>query len=236
MNTDMVNRYIQHRIWSLVKKEGFACFTQRTAWRYRGKLIDIINFQSFNAYHAAIMDCTTYSFYIHLGIYLAVIPSGREWVKRKNDELIPHIAQAHITRWIIPKHQWPGKRHKEVWRINGQNPGLEKIFLRIEKEIRNTGLPWFGTYPEGRQLLDLLIHKKNLSEKNTVSLGKIDSPKRNEAIGYVAKELGENDIALRYLRRCKEQYEALDAVLAKQGKKPRKLLTQQLLDDIAQLS
>jgi hypothetical protein len=41
-----VTRGIRQTAWPALRAEGFAAFTGRTAWRYVGEAVDVVNFQS----------------------------------------------------------------------------------------------------------------------------------------------------------------------------------------------
>ena len=52
MDSREVNRVLKRVVWDELKGHGFVERTGRTAWRRRERTIDVVNFQSFNAYLA----------------------------------------------------------------------------------------------------------------------------------------------------------------------------------------
>lgn len=70
MDSKVVNKLIRSEVWPALRHEGFSRFDTRTAWRYRGPLVDVVNFQSFNTHLADGLGCTSFSFALNLGVYL----------------------------------------------------------------------------------------------------------------------------------------------------------------------
>src|SRR5438046_2312513 len=75
MDRKSVNRAIAARVRPLLKAEGFDEFTARSAWRFAGLAINVVNFQSFNSYLASSVGCTTFSFALNLGCHFTFLPS-----------------------------------------------------------------------------------------------------------------------------------------------------------------
>jgi hypothetical protein len=42
-----VTNEIRRLVWPELRREGFTSFTGRTAWRYAGDAVDVVNFRSF---------------------------------------------------------------------------------------------------------------------------------------------------------------------------------------------
>ena len=101
MNSTIVNRAIRSIAWPVLKDYGFGSFTSRTAWREREHAIDIVNFQSFNRYHADALRCTTFSFAMNLSIYLPDVGSDHAPAVR-NERLRPTEYEGHIRRRVYP--------------------------------------------------------------------------------------------------------------------------------------
>ena len=82
----------------MLRAAGFTQFSPRTAWRHRPGRIDVVSFQSFNSYNAAVTGCTTYSFCVNLGAFLTAIPPDYEphRIKTKAGQLLPHPAECHF--------------------------------------------------------------------------------------------------------------------------------------------
>jgi hypothetical protein len=78
-----VTREIGRVVWPTPRGDGFAAFTGRTAWRYIGDAIDVVNFQPFSASLADAVGCTTFSFAVNLGVWLP--PDAWDQLEPKRD-------------------------------------------------------------------------------------------------------------------------------------------------------
>lgn len=113
MDSKAVNKEIRGRIWPLLKDIGFSRFTPRTAWRYNDGKIDVLNFQSFNAYNASVMGVSTFSFCVNLGSFLIYVPP--QWPpKVKGGHLMPNEAECHFRRRLKRRVTPRGKEHGDI--------------------------------------------------------------------------------------------------------------------------
>jgi hypothetical protein len=64
-----VTREIGRVVWPVLRNVGFDSFTGRSAWRYVGEDIDVVNFQSFGGMLADSVGCTSFSFQVNLGVW-----------------------------------------------------------------------------------------------------------------------------------------------------------------------
>jgi hypothetical protein len=78
-----VTRGIRRIVWSVLREHGFTAFAGRTAWRYVGDAIDVVNFQSFSASLADAVGSTTFSFSVNLGVWLPA--DAHEEIELKRD-------------------------------------------------------------------------------------------------------------------------------------------------------
>ena len=95
MDSKVVNS--QHQGGNLASRKALIT-SQPYCWRHHHDRIDVVNFQSFNSYQAAVIGCTTYSFGVNLGCYLLSIPYPI-WavhIKGKSGQLLPDESQCHI--------------------------------------------------------------------------------------------------------------------------------------------
>ena len=136
MDAGDVTREIRRVVWPALREEGFEAFTGRSAWRYVGEAVDIVNFQSFSASLADGLGCTTFSFGVNLGVWLP--PDAWEELEPKRDakgrlrpeeyQCEPHrrqlkksLAQPWFTPFSRDTRRWPPslRLHRE---------GLQKVF------------------------------------------------------------------------------------------------------------
>jgi len=69
MDNRKVTRAIGRVVWPALREVGFDSFTGRSAWRYAGKDVDVVNLQSFGGMLADSVGCTSFSFQVNLGVW-----------------------------------------------------------------------------------------------------------------------------------------------------------------------
>jgi hypothetical protein len=153
-----VTREIRRVVWPALREDGFAAFTGRTAWRYVDDDIDVVNFQSFSASLADAIGCTTFSFAVNLGVWLAEDEAPAPLKIRRDGRLQPeeyqcqhrlHLEKSLAQPWFKPfssdMRRWPLslRRHRQ---------GLEKVFRRDQHDRTDI---WF-VVPDGTNLGDCL--------------------------------------------------------------------------------
>jgi hypothetical protein len=131
-----VTREIRRVVWPALRDEGFAAFTGRTAWRYVADDVDVVNFQSFSASLADTIGCTTFSFALNLGVWLAEDDNAQNLKLRRDADgrLRPEEYQCP-HRLDLPKsleQPWfkPFSRDTRRWPLSlrRHRQGLEKVF------------------------------------------------------------------------------------------------------------
>jgi hypothetical protein len=90
MDSKAINKLIRSEALPILRKQGFTRFDSRSAFAYRGQLIDVVNFQSFNAYLTNGLGCTTFSFGLKLGVYVLACPVESHRTRDKSGVLAPH--------------------------------------------------------------------------------------------------------------------------------------------------
>jgi Domain of unknown function (DUF4304) len=154
-----VTREIRRLVWPALRQAGFTAFTGRSAWRYVARDIDVVNFQSFAASLADAVGCTTFSFGVNLGVWLAEdAPHGLKLQRDSDGRLRPeeyqcaqrlHLEKSLAQPWFKPfpndTSRWPLslRRHRE---------GLEKVFRRDRHDRADI---WF-VLPDGSNLGECL--------------------------------------------------------------------------------
>lgn len=114
MDSKDVNRAIRARIRPLLKTAGFERFTARTAWRFCGAAIGVVNFQSFNSYIASGVGCTTFSFAINLGCHYTFLPQigTSTFYDRDNLPQEYHCAFRRALRKSLAQPKFP---RPDIW-------------------------------------------------------------------------------------------------------------------------
>jgi hypothetical protein len=234
MNSAVVNRAIRSLAWPVLKDRHFTSFTGRTGWRDRERLIDIVNFQSFNRYNADVLGCTTFSFSINLSIYLADVRSDHHPAVR-NDRLRPAEYEGHIRRRLLPSH--PSlPRARDVWLVEEDGHNAEGTVMQAAAALTETADSWFAAFGNQDAVLSVLQGVAAPPDKLTWLPGAPDSAVRNSAVGYVALALGKRSTAAGYLRRALEQYQGFDDHNARISRRLETTVPRHLEHAVAMLS
>jgi hypothetical protein len=196
MDSKTVNRHIRTSIWPVLKEAGFSTFTSRSAWRYRDEKVDVINFQSFNAYLAESLGCTTYSFTLNLGCYFHAVPEQFQpgMVKQRNGQLCPEEYMCHLRRTLRKGLRQPELRRRDIWYVDPEGENLERIMADVERAIVKQALPWFENYEDLRRVLRVLRRGEE-RQHGTFGFGANPSPMRSFLSGFIALRLGETRVA-----------------------------------------
>ncbi|MBI4697407.1 MAG: hypothetical protein HY758_00400 [Nitrospirae bacterium] len=148
MESKIVNKAIREEIRPFLKEAGFSKFSSKGSWRYSESRIDVIIIESFNAYNAAVLGCTTYSFQVEVGCYFPAIPSmhGSYGPKEKGGVLMPHYAHCLFSHRIHKTLSQPECANRNIWYIDEDGRYLEDALLDLKNKIQSEGLPWFDKF------------------------------------------------------------------------------------------
>lgn len=200
MDSKVVTRGIKNGVWPVLKECGFDQFSSRTGWRHHSDRIDVVNFQSFNTYHASVIGCTTYSFAVNLGCYLLAIPSqyGPGFMKEKKGRLLPTEAQCHFRGRLHPGIPQPKRHATNIWFIDERGENLAASLTDVVARLEDHGLKWLAQSQNTPEVLRILLHEpEQMSE--LWGFGRNPSPIRHYFTGYVALRLGEQQLAAEHL-------------------------------------
>lgn len=208
MDSKMVSRGIKSSVWPALKDQGFTFFTTRTAWRYHQDRIDVINFQSFNSYHASVIGCSTFSFAVNLGSFLLYVPyeHGAVNIKDKEGRLLPDESQCQLRGRVKPTDRRSlfdrlvhKATSKDVWFIREDGGNLESALREVRDRLLDEGLKWFLRLEQPEDVLRIFT-----SEPEAIGelwgFGNNPSPHRSYCIGYSALALGKHELALPHLK------------------------------------
>ena len=200
MDSSVVNKEIKAVIRPLLKDAGFTQFTVRTAWRYAGERIDVVNFQSFNSYLANSVGCTTFSFGVNLGCSFNAIPRNKR-AKLKDGFFRPEEYECHFRLQLQKTIRQSDLNREDVWFVDSQGQNLNEVMEDARQEIRNTGLSWFNRFHDGNEVLRTLLEDSE-SRTKTFGMGRENSPNRHYLIGYIAKSLGKAELAKEHMQKA----------------------------------
>ncbi len=138
-----VNRALREIVWPALREEGFSRRTARTAWRDRAEQVDVVNFQSFNAYLADGLDCTTFSFAVNLGVYPRCLHDIDSRVKEKDGHLRPEEWQCGFRLSLERRVDQGEIDRRDIWFVRPDGANITTVVHDARDVIREEGLPWF---------------------------------------------------------------------------------------------
>jgi hypothetical protein len=175
-------------------------FSSRTAWRHHSYRIEVVNFQSFNSHHAAVIGCTTYSFVVNLGCYVLAIPPQDETsqIKEKKARLLPEEYRCHFRSRMSPSDHRCVHREKGLWSIDTTGSNLDPSLEDVWVVLNGSGFPWFDQFASPAEVLRIL-RTEPLQDRLHGS-GNNPSPVRHYFLGYVALSLNDRPAAKDHLQ------------------------------------
>lgn len=184
----------------MLRDASFSQYTSRSGWRYSPVKIDVLTFQSFNSYLADALGCTTYSFGIRLGCSFEAIPR-RERTKRKGRLLLPAEFECHFRAPLLKTIRQPILERRDVWSIDPSGANLDAVIEDARKVVVENGLPWFNRFGDLHEVLRTLLEDSE-SNEGTSGFGAESSPAHHLRTGFVAKSLGNNELAIEHIQRA----------------------------------
>jgi hypothetical protein len=160
---------IRRIVWPRLRDAGFEAFTGRSAWRYVGDDVDLVNVQSFGGTLSDAVGCTSFSFAVNVGVWrpadAASVPARHDARGRPRPhdyECVPHRRKLHKSLsqpWFQPFRQdvrrWPPsfRLHRE---------GLKRA-LRTDTHDRPD--IWF-VLPDGSNLEECVLDALGAIERD----------------------------------------------------------------------
>jgi hypothetical protein len=198
----LVNARIRDIVRPLLKQLGFTHLDPRSGWRFWDNRIDVVNFQSYNSYHALVLGCTTFSFSVNLGCFLTFVPRDAMQgpMKKKRDLLLPKEYECHFRGRLQPTIDQPGFEAKDIWSIDELGENLDRAIEDAKCALETKASPWFDQFAKLDDILRILMEANETD--SLWGFGTPISPARCYLVGYVARELGNNALARDYLLRA----------------------------------
>ncbi len=226
MNSTAVNRRIRALVWPILRDHGFEAFTARSAWRQHDAGIGVVNFQSFNRYHADVIGCSTYSFAVNLGVFVAGVPSDHPLPTRGGmpcpEEYACHIRRRlHSSLPTLPSYP-------DVWLMGEDDAESEATVQAATLVLVETALPWFEAFRDRRAVLEMLRDERSPPDELTNLAGNTDSPTRHIVAGYLALTIGADEQGATHLRQALAKLRAFDAQNASLRSGMRSIVPQHL--------
>jgi hypothetical protein len=152
MDSKDVAQAIRSRLRPLLKAAGFDRFTSRTAWRFRGQAIGVVNFQSFNSYTASRVGCTTFSFAINLGCHYTFLPEfgTSKFYDRDNLPQEYHCAFRRALRKLLSQPDFP---RPDIWSVAADGSNLSACIDDAAEVLERDAKPWLARLCDAREAL-----------------------------------------------------------------------------------
>lgn len=127
---------------------GFTDRTQRVAWRDHPDCVAVAEFSSFNAYTAAAIGVTTFSFEVHLGIRALCSSKGRSFVKVRDGNLRPSEAECDVRRVLWKTIEQPESDKPYVWFVREDGSNLTEVVEDACSVLLTTGIAWIEEFSD----------------------------------------------------------------------------------------
>ena len=153
MNSAAVNKLIRSEIWPLLRAQGFTQFDSRTARRFSSWRTDVVNFQSFNAYLADGIGCTTYSFAVNLGVHLAG-GWGDRWIPRdKRGRCLPAEYHCAFRTQLQKRTVVDGFARLDIFYVDAEGRTLAAVFREVRELVEGFCPRWFAEHADPELLI-----------------------------------------------------------------------------------
>jgi hypothetical protein len=164
VDSTAVNKLIRSEIWPIIKNQGFSVFEKRTAFRYYGPFINVVNFQSFNSHLAEGITCTTFSFALNLGTY--VLGSEREHlVKRSSSgQLLPREYECSFRAHLKKRTLVDGFTREDIFYIDADGRTAAACFQEVRYLLSVDAPEWFADH---NNLDGLLARRESSPERRS---------------------------------------------------------------------
>ncbi len=195
--------HVEARLGPRLRDAGFSAFAARTAWRHHDDRIDVVEVQTFTAARANALGCTTASFALNLGCYLAAIPPYVDGggPKRDGGRAWPLEHECHLRGQLLRSYRQRAWARRDIWYVDPAGDDLERALDDVERQIDGVALPWFGRFADPDFALSLLL--EGVERPGELwGFGGPTSPVRDFFAGYVAWSRGRSDVACARLRRA----------------------------------
>lgn len=177
MDSKVVSKLLRSEVWPVLRRQGFSKFDGRNAWRYRGPLIDVVNFQSFNSHLADGLGCTTFSFALNLGVLLRGSTFDR-WVKRDSIGLARPQEPACSFRVHLKKRTTvDGFERADIFYVAPDGSTMAAVLNEVICLLEEQAPPWFTAFEDlGSVVLAMSENAAPLRGTETLGLGTSGAP------------------------------------------------------------
>jgi len=148
MDSKVVNKLIRSEVWPVLRRQGFSKFDSRNAWRYRGPLVDVVNFQSFNSHLASGIGCTTFSFALNLGVFLRGSASDRRVKRDPNGLARPQEYECSFRADLKKRTPVDGFERADIFYVAPDGSTMAAVLRETICLLQEQGPPWFAAFED----------------------------------------------------------------------------------------
>lgn len=198
VDSKTVSHAIRATIRPVLRAAGFSAFTGRNGWRYADDRIDVVNFQSFSAYNASVLGCTSHSFSVNLGCHLAWLPGPSSGaLKDVGGRPRPQEYECPFRGMLFRRFSQPELERRSIWYVDPAGECLTQSMEDVRGLLSSEGMTWFDAFADPVAVLQLL---QNAEPSDALwGFGRNPSPMRHYLIGYAALHVGDSGLAREHL-------------------------------------
>ncbi len=192
-----VNAAIKEKVRPALRAAGFDKFDPRNGWRHRPESIAVVNFQSFNAYKAGTLGCTTFSFGVNAAVYYPCVhdtPWAAKWpVFFQVRPADPPESGCHARRQLEKRVSQPDYPRPDIWYVRPDGENLGAVIDDAVAAIVDVGLPWLDAFGDLSHALSEYRTPRQVGRKEYVCA--FGTEKAADEGSAVAFALGDLDAA-----------------------------------------
>ena len=170
MDSKVVNKLIRSEVWPVLRRQGFSKFDSRNAWRYRGPLVDVVNFQSFNSHLADGVGCTTFSFALNLGVFLRGSTFDRRVKRDSNGLARPQEYECSFRVHLKKRTPVDGFERADIFYVAPDGSTMAAVLREAIYLLEEQAPPWFTAFEDLGSVV-LAMSDNGTPAKGTERLG-----------------------------------------------------------------
>ncbi|RXZ51864.1 hypothetical protein [Agromyces binzhouensis] len=158
----VVGQALASRLRPVLLEHGFHRFHGRNAWRRSDFTVGLISFPSMNAYVAAGVGCTTYSFSGAAGVYYPALDHGApvEWPRDYQLTFRGVLGKTIRQPYFHPSGISDGSDRADVWHVLEDGSNLEVVVEDAVETVLAQAVPFIDRLDDPRQAMQSLLHEE----------------------------------------------------------------------------
>ena len=186
MNSAVINKLIRSEIWPLLRTQGFNRFESRRAHRFGAWRTDVVEFRSFSAREAEAVGVTTFSFRVHVGIFLPGGASDRFLKRDKQGRSLPPEVHCQYRAMMLPKGAGEDPDPQGIFLIDWEGNRTAAVFREVLATLSGVAPDWFREFDSLDRLIGWIDGTIPIPTSHRPRVMQIDGPRL--AQGYAVGE------------------------------------------------